>query len=146
MDASRSSRSAGGTSNGTCCRARTVVLDGEIVALSGPRPDFTALQRRMTAGRPGAGLLAAVPVMLIVFDVLRSGRDQLVRSPYVPRRPAGRSRPAFPWHCAGTARVPWRRRGVARRHPGSGQGIRTTRLVMASFVHGFRRRRCEGQA
>jgi bifunctional non-homologous end joining protein LigD len=60
-----------------------LVLDGEIVALSGPRPDFTALQRRMTAGRPAAGLLAAVPVTLIVFDVLRSGRDHLVRSPYV---------------------------------------------------------------
>jgi hypothetical protein len=56
---------------------RILVLDGEIVALSGPRPDFTALQRRMTAGRPGAGLLAAVPVTLIVFDVLRSGRDHL---------------------------------------------------------------------
>jgi ATP-dependent DNA ligase len=28
----------------------------------------------------------AVPVTLIVFDVLRSGRDQLVRSPYVLRR------------------------------------------------------------
>src|SRR5260370_23096645 len=38
---------------------RTLVLDGEIVALSGPRPDFTALQRRMAAGRPSAGLLAA---------------------------------------------------------------------------------------
>ena len=65
---------------------RTLVLDGEIVALSGPRPDFTALQRRMSAGRPGAGLLAAVPVTLIVFDVLRSGRDHLMRSPYVLRR------------------------------------------------------------
>jgi bifunctional non-homologous end joining protein LigD len=64
----------------------TLVLDGEIVALSGPRPDFTALQRRMTAGRPGAGLLAAVPVTLIVFDVLRSGRDHLADSPYVLRR------------------------------------------------------------
>ena len=63
-----------------------LVLDGEIVALSGRRPDFTALQRRMTAGRPAAGLLAAVPVTLIVFDVLRSGRDHLVRSPYVLRR------------------------------------------------------------
>jgi len=65
---------------------RTLVLDGEIVALSGPRPDFTALQRRMTAGRPGTGLLAAVPVMLIVFDVLRSGREDLAGSPYVLRR------------------------------------------------------------
>ena len=65
---------------------RTLVLDGEIVALSGPRPDFSALQRRMTAGRPGAGLLAAVPVTLVVFDVLRSGGDQLAGSPYVLRR------------------------------------------------------------
>jgi bifunctional non-homologous end joining protein LigD len=65
---------------------RTLVLDGEIVALSGLRPDFTVLQRRMRTGRPGAELLAAVPVTLIVFDVLRSGRDHLVRSPYVLRR------------------------------------------------------------
>jgi ATP dependent DNA ligase domain/ATP dependent DNA ligase C terminal region len=61
-------------------------VDGEIVALPGPRPDFTALQRRMTAGRPGTGLLAAVPVTLIVFDVLRSGREDLAGSPYVLRR------------------------------------------------------------
>jgi bifunctional non-homologous end joining protein LigD len=65
---------------------RTLVLDGEIVALAGPRPDFTLLQRRMRAGRPGAGLLAAVPVTLIIFDVLRSGRDHLAGSPYVLRR------------------------------------------------------------
>lgn len=37
-------------------------------------------------GRPGGGLLAAVPVTLIIFDVLRSGRDHLDRSPYVLRR------------------------------------------------------------
>ena len=67
-------------------RYRTVVLDGEIVALAGPRPDFTALQRRMTTVRPGAGLLAAVPVTLIVFDVLRYGQDRLTGSPYVLRR------------------------------------------------------------
>jgi bifunctional non-homologous end joining protein LigD len=54
--------------------------------LSGPRPDFTTLQRRMTAGRPAAGLLAAVPVTLVVFDVLRSGRNHLTGSPYVLRR------------------------------------------------------------
>jgi len=65
---------------------RTAVLDGEIVALSGPRPDFTLLQRRMTARRPGTGLLAAVPVTLIIFDVLRSGREHLLRSTYVLRR------------------------------------------------------------
>jgi bifunctional non-homologous end joining protein LigD len=65
---------------------RRLVLDGEIVALSGPRPDFTLLQRRMRAGRPGAGLLAAVPVTLVVFDVLRSGREDLIGRPYVLRR------------------------------------------------------------
>jgi bifunctional non-homologous end joining protein LigD len=54
--------------------------------LSGPRPDFTVLQRRMRTGRPGTGLLAAVPVTLIIFDVLRSGHDHLARSPYVLRR------------------------------------------------------------
>ena len=65
---------------------RTLVLDGEIVALPGPRPDFSALQRRMTARQPGTGLLAAVPVTLIIFDVLWSGREHLLRSPYVLRR------------------------------------------------------------
>jgi bifunctional non-homologous end joining protein LigD len=65
---------------------RSLVLDGEIVALSGPRPDFTALQRRMRASRPGAGLLAAVSVTLIIFDVLSSGREDLTGRPYVLRR------------------------------------------------------------
>ena len=70
---------------------RTLVLDGEIVALSGPRPDFTVLQRRMRASRPGAGLLAAVPVTLIIFDVLRSGREDLTGHPVraAPRPPGG---------------------------------------------------------
>ena len=65
---------------------RSLVLDGEIVALSGPRPDFTVLQRRMRASRPGAGLLGAVPVTLILFDVLSSGREDLAGRPYVLRR------------------------------------------------------------
>jgi bifunctional non-homologous end joining protein LigD len=65
---------------------RSLVLDGEIVALSGPRPDFTVLQQRMHASRPGTGLLAAMPVTLIIFDVLRSGREDLTGSPYVLRR------------------------------------------------------------
>jgi bifunctional non-homologous end joining protein LigD len=103
---------------------RTMVLDGEIVALSGPRPDFAALQRRMAAGRPGAGLLAAVPVTLIVFDVLRSGRYHLARSTYVLRRALldDLVLPAGPRHRAGTARVPRRGRGAAGRHPRAGFG------------------------
>jgi bifunctional non-homologous end joining protein LigD len=65
---------------------RALVLDGEVVALSGLRPDFTGLQRRMRASRPGAGLLAAVPVTLIIFDLLRSGSEDLTGRPYVLRR------------------------------------------------------------
>jgi bifunctional non-homologous end joining protein LigD len=65
---------------------RTLVLDGEIAALSGPRPDFTLLQRRMRTGRPGAGLLATAPVTLIIFDVLWSDREDLTGSTYVLRR------------------------------------------------------------
>lgn len=65
---------------------RTLILDGEVVALAGPRPDFTLLQRRMRTRQPGIGLLAVVPVTLIVFDVLRSGCNPLTGSPYVLRR------------------------------------------------------------
>ena len=102
---------------------RSLVLDGEIVALSGPRPDFTLLQRRMRAGRPGAGLLAAVPVTLIIFDVLRSGRDHLTGSPYVLRRALLEDLGvAGPGRRAGAAHVPGRCRGTAGRHPRAGPG------------------------
>ena len=81
---------------------RSLVLDREIVALSGPRPDFTVLQRRMRTSRPGAGLLAAVPVTLIIFDVLRSDREDLAGRPYVLccAAPCWRiSASRFPAHC-----------------------------------------------
>jgi bifunctional non-homologous end joining protein LigD len=64
----------------------TLVLDGEIVALTGARPDFSRLQRRMLASGPPASLLDAVPVTLILFDVLRIGRRDLLRNPYAQRR------------------------------------------------------------
>jgi bifunctional non-homologous end joining protein LigD len=59
---------------------RTAVLDGEIVALSGPRPDFTLLQRRMhrPTGWRAAGRGAAT---LIIFDMLWSGRENLAGCP-----------------------------------------------------------------
>ena len=66
--------------------SRTLVLDGEIVALSGPRPNFAAMQRRMLTGRPPDRLAAAVPVTLIVFDLLRVGSRSLVRNPHDQRR------------------------------------------------------------
>ena len=72
---------------GTAAGGRTLVMDGEITALSGARPDFTQLQRRMMlTGSPSARLLAAVPVTLIMFDLLRIGSRDLLDSPYAQRR------------------------------------------------------------
>jgi bifunctional non-homologous end joining protein LigD len=61
-------------------------LDGEVVALVGARPDFSRLQHRMHVVSPPPGLLAAVPVTFIVFDLLRVGDRDLVASPYARRR------------------------------------------------------------
>ena len=116
---------------------RALVLDGEIVALSGPRPDFTVLQRRMRASRPGAGLLAAVPVTLIIFDVLRSGSEDPTGRPYVLRRAlledlglevpgAAQVPPAFPGDAAALLEVTRAqglegivlKRPASRYHPG----------------------------
>jgi hypothetical protein len=38
----------------------TLLLDGEVVAFSGGRPEFASLQRRMTTGTPRAHLAAGV--------------------------------------------------------------------------------------
>jgi bifunctional non-homologous end joining protein LigD len=65
---------------------KTLVLDGEVVAMSDGHPDFAALQHRMTAGRPSARLAAAVPVTLIVFDLLRVASRSLLRNPHAQRR------------------------------------------------------------
>src|ERR1700733_8484829 len=50
----------------------SLILDGELVALSGGRPDFGQLQRRIHT-RPGPELLTAVPVTMIAFDLLQVG-------------------------------------------------------------------------
>jgi bifunctional non-homologous end joining protein LigD len=63
-------------------RARTVVTS----QIDPARLTAFRLARPMTPGRPGVGLVAAVPVTLIVFDVLRSSREDLAGSPYVLRR------------------------------------------------------------
>ena len=56
--------------------AGPVVLDGEIVALDDRgRPDFGLLQRRMGLTKPReiAALASAVPVRIMLFDVLLAG-------------------------------------------------------------------------
>jgi bifunctional non-homologous end joining protein LigD len=54
--------------------------------MSAGRPDFASLQRRMTTGPPPARLSAAVPVTLIVFDLLHVGSRSLLRNPHAQRR------------------------------------------------------------
>jgi bifunctional non-homologous end joining protein LigD len=66
--------------------SRTLVIDGEIVALAGGRPSFSALQRRMHVTRPGPRLAAAVPVTFMAFDLLVLEHRSLLRSPYEDRR------------------------------------------------------------
>uniref|UniRef100_UPI003F49885C non-homologous end-joining DNA ligase n=1 Tax=Actinokineospora sp. CA-119265 TaxID=3239890 RepID=UPI003F49885C len=64
-----------------------VLLDGEIVALDARSvPDFPRLQRRMNVTVPPAGLVAEVPVLLFVFDLLSLGGRSLLREPYLRRR------------------------------------------------------------
>jgi bifunctional non-homologous end joining protein LigD len=63
------------------------VLDGEVVALGTRRqPDFGRLQTRMHVARPGDDLLARVPVVYYVFDLLHLDGRSLLGVPYEQRR------------------------------------------------------------
>jgi bifunctional non-homologous end joining protein LigD len=72
----------------TAVSQRSVILDGEIVALDDDGvPCFSRLQRRWPQNRrPSTELLRRVPVRFFVFDVLRyDGKDTTGR-PYCSRR------------------------------------------------------------
>jgi bifunctional non-homologous end joining protein LigD len=63
-----------------------VVLDGEIIAIRGGRPDFGLLQSRLHVHHPAARLLSDVPVQLYLFDLLYAGGELLLALPYTVRR------------------------------------------------------------
>jgi DNA ligase D-like protein (predicted ligase)/DNA ligase D-like protein (predicted 3'-phosphoesterase) len=63
--------------------APCTVLDGEIVVMSGGKPDMQALLPRLQAAAPASG---AAPVTYIVFDILRRGEEDLTALPLSARR------------------------------------------------------------
>jgi bifunctional non-homologous end joining protein LigD len=67
---------------------KQVLLDGEIVALTGGRPDFEALQPRMHVTSPAQAVRLAErnPVTYLVFDVLQLDGRSLLTVPYRERR------------------------------------------------------------
>ncbi|MGK5684857.1 non-homologous end-joining DNA ligase [Actinoplanes sp. URMC 104] len=65
---------------------RSAVLDGEIVALEAERPSFARLQQRMHVAEPSPALVASVPVVYYVFDLLELDGADLTPQPYATRR------------------------------------------------------------
>lgn len=63
-----------------------VVLDGEIVAFDRGRPSFEHLQSRMHVRNPSRALMARVPVLYVVFDLLWLDGQLLTSEPLVERR------------------------------------------------------------
>jgi bifunctional non-homologous end joining protein LigD len=64
------------------------LLDGEIVAFTGGRPDFEALQPRMHVASADAAfrLSATIPVTYLAFDALQADGVRLTRLSYLERR------------------------------------------------------------
>ncbi|MCW2606481.1 MAG: polymerase LigD, ligase domain protein [Frankiales bacterium] len=85
---------------------RPLLLDGEVVAFDEQgRSDFGLLQGRMHVRSPRPDLLRAVPVQLVLFDLL-AGPELLLDEPYSARRarldalsltgPSWQTSPSFP--------------------------------------------------
>ncbi|MBD0292796.1 MAG: ATP-dependent DNA ligase [Jiangellaceae bacterium] len=63
------------------------VVDGEIVVVRGDRLDFDALQQRIHPAASRVNLLAAeTPASFIAFDVLATGDESLMETPFGERR------------------------------------------------------------
>ena len=62
------------------------LLDGEVVALAGDLPSFSALQKRMHVQKPTADLMRRVPVLFYVFDVIYVDGHDVRRLPLLTRK------------------------------------------------------------
>ncbi|MGH2444794.1 MAG: ATP-dependent DNA ligase [Candidatus Limnocylindria bacterium] len=64
-----------------------LVIDGELVPWrEGSVLDFASLQTRLGRVRPSKELLAEVPVVLVAFDLLHAGGEDLIETPLRERR------------------------------------------------------------
>jgi DNA ligase D-like protein (predicted ligase) len=66
--------------------ARSLLLDGEVVAYEGEQTSFTRLQQRLGVRRPSPDLVAAFPVVYCVFDLLEVDGTDLTDRPLLERR------------------------------------------------------------
>ncbi|MGH9125527.1 MAG: non-homologous end-joining DNA ligase [Acidimicrobiales bacterium] len=74
---------------GPALGAHAAVLDGEIVAFDDRgRPSFERLQSRMHVRHPSAALLASVPVLYVIFDLLWLDGHDLTTASFTERRRA----------------------------------------------------------
>lgn len=72
---------------GVGLEGRAVVFDGEIVAFDDRgRPSFERLQQRMHVRHPSPSLMARVPVLYVVFDLLWLDGQQLTGEAFTERR------------------------------------------------------------
>lgn len=67
-------------------KAPSFILDGEIVALKKGLSSFSQLQQRMKVSAPGADLIARVPVLFYVFDVLYLNGRRVTHLPLTERK------------------------------------------------------------
>ena len=72
---------------GSALGDHAAVLDGEIVTFDDKgRPSFERLQRRMHVRGPSRSLMAEVPVLYVIFDILWLDGRLLTGEPFVERR------------------------------------------------------------
>jgi len=95
-----------------------MVLDGEIAAFADGRPSFAALQRRMHVGAPSPGLVAAVPVTYLVFDIMHLDGRPLISEPYAQRRAILEAQPLAGSHAHVPPSFPGGARAVLAERPG----------------------------
>jgi bifunctional non-homologous end joining protein LigD len=67
-------------------RARSLLLDGEVVAYEDAQTSFSRLQQRLGVREPSPDLVAAFPVVYCVFDLLEVDGADLTERPLLERR------------------------------------------------------------